>query len=812
VIRILFGAVASLASAGILAATVEISVVEQGGEPVTGQMVVLTPATRDNSFMRPAGWCTTSASGRCEIKDVRPGVYVPDIRIADPNFAANADPEDTYGTVTILKPDAKATLRIELQRGVRVQFHAVGATPTAVTLTDDSGRRASAAFDKAGIAKLTLASGHWVAHLEGQPAALIAAAELDGVPLDTLDVPLELVAPSSDRFVTWTVIRPCGVYGYVTSTRTIPGVTVGARLVKAGSWGKLRRCRDADCAGAPPSATVGPETGFYIFGVPSGTWRVAPVGDSLLESSPPFVDVICEDEGEAKASFSVRETEPEEKENAMLVVMVVNPDDLPVAGVPVELWPESGNLGAKAPIATEPTVGWGAAFFRKLAPGSYLIRVRRPGYRTAVLALPDLGPAGRVPRRVRVQLDKGATIDAVAKDAEGRPVTGVGLEVTWIDDSQGGAEPITSLAAPEAVISVPPGLDQGGHVTLTGLAGGTYRVKPVLSGAVASAGVISVASGEGAGQKDVELHLGEHETKELSLRVLPAPSLAGRLHCADGGLLPQQAEACVLGLPPEDEDELARETCRKPMIPSKEVALSGDRHDTFRVGPLTEGSYRLGLRPHGYAQWTWALGTPDGARAAVTQVLGTAAVDLGDIAVLCGPVVEVRPKVSSSDPLPDLRTAKVEAELTQMTREGKTERRKLTVERDRERVVLRELPEGEWTLDLTMSHPFFVPPAPVTLRTKVKLERGRLVRTGVEVAAIGGAVVIEAPTGAARLSGSDGVSRLATANDGSIAIDGVAPDSYHVEMCEDVRCARVVKSWDAVRVPQGQRVTLAQGL
>ncbi len=816
----LFAAVALVAGVAARGAVVDVAVVERGGGPLPNQFVFLylmTPEIQADGLYfentRPAGYCSTGPTGRCRIADLGVGVYFPYLpAIVDANLCAPVGPPMiAFGTVTLLKSNASAALRIELQRGVRILFKVVSgkaAIPprSRIELASDSGEKAVAGLDGGGNGKITLGSGRWLAHLSGPAGANVIKVERDGVEVDTLDVPIELEAPSSDRFITWTLSPPCRVRGLVTSTSTPPSVAVEATLVTPGPWGASKLCRATDCAGAP-LATLDPK-GNFVLEVPSGTWRIAPVGESLLESSPPFLNVTCEGGEDLIANFSVRE-KPDSGPKTVLRVQVVNADDRPIGDARVEAWPPTGKAGADTPIETETTGRhWMPADFTKLAAGSYLLRARAAGYVTTVQAVTDLDPEARVPRYATIRLDKGATIDALVTDGKNRPTTDVGLVVKWIETAAGDNDPAARLAEPDAEISVPPTKDQTGHVVVTGLAAGEYDVTPVLSGTIATAAVASIAVGDGPRENHVVVKLAGHDVQELSVRLLPAASLAGQLVCADFGLFPHQADFCLLGMPQRDEDELTREGCKKPVMTSKSIELSGKRHDTFQVGPLTDGSFRLGLRPSGYAQWTWVLGTPDGEQAAVVQVNGTDAVELGAIPMLCGPAVELRPNVLSHDPAPDLTLATVVAELTRTLPAGKPERRLVPAERSRDRVMLRELPEGEWTLNVTISHPFFVPAAPVRLSVPVKLERGARTHARFEVAAVGGAIAIEAPAGAARLSGPEGPARVVAAKDGSIAIDGVSPDAYRVELCEDAACARVVRRWDEVRVSRGQKVVL----
>jgi len=811
----------SLACGSALAGTVEIGVYERGGAPVANQAVALYAATVDpsaNPFpfppSRPAGRCATGVSGRCQIAGLSPGVYVPYLgAIADPNLCTPpGSPRDAYGTVTLAKPDSVAPLRIELARGVRINFRVVSAKAplppkTRVELLGEDGDRVVVNIGLGGSGQITLASGRWVAHLAGPPGALVTNVELDGAEVDVLDVPVELRAPSSDRFVSWTLSPPCKVWGTLRSSRERPGVDVEATVVSPGPWAGSTRCRTVSCA-EPITVPVTPQ-GYFAMELPSGMWRLAPVGESLLESTPPSIDVACEEGGEAHPDFSVRETEPGGGPRTVLNVFVQDPDGRPLPRVPVEAWPPSGNLNAEAPLAIEPTGPYFLpAAFKKLAAGSYLLRVRAPGYRSAVTAVFDLDPDATPTRSVTMRLTRGATIDALVTDRQDRPVTGVSLRLTWIDSASAGDDPAARLAAPEPNVSVEGSKDQTGHVVATGLAGGTYEVEPILSGASALGGFVSIGAGKEAGKKSIVVSVGEHDVKEVFVRVTPAASLAGRLVCVNGSALPQRVETCVLGLPAADEDDAARMDCRNPAIPSATVALTGEPRDAFRVGPLSPGSYRLGLRPRGFTEWTWALGTPDGAQAAALQVNGSDAVELGNIAVLCGPAVEVLPTVLSHDPPPDLTLAVATGKLTRPASDGTIDLRVATATRERDRVVFRELPEGAWTLDVTITHPHFMPADPVRVSFPINLERGVKTTTNVEVAAIGGAIAIPERTGAARVSHPGGEPRIVPAQGGGIAVDGVPPGTYAVELCGDPACTRIVRRWDAVSVARGRTVVL----
>jgi len=800
----------------VRAATVTVQVVERGGRGIGNQRVVLYPVVPGEPFDtgafvfhgRGAGSCTTDAAGACTIDGLAAGVYVPDLRpLVDPNMAPPIGSlTDAYGTVTLGNAEARETLRIELDRGVRVElrlaFSKTLPSSRAVELTSDTGLTTRTMLDSRGLAEVALAGGHWTAHLTGPQTALLASVELDGEPLDTADVPFTLTPPSSSRFITWTITEPCSVYGMVASNRPQPGVTVAATLVAPGPWASSPFCRGVDCAGAPQSG-VGPN-GWYSMEFPCGGWSIAPAGPSLIESMPPSARVDLADGLGARVDFTVREKEPNDEgddSKDALAVHVEGPTKEPIASAPVELWPDAAPKEGGAPLGVKTTFPFGGtAYFEHVPADTAWIRVKVPGFLTGVVPVPAADPERKTTRRTTVRLGRGASIEARVRDAADHPVPGVALEVVLVDPPDTHGDASSRLAAQDPIVDVPPSTDQTGHLLVTGLVGGTYAVKPELSGPSAPGATLEIGAPGQTRSDSATISLAENGHAELEIRVVPAASLSGRLACADGGPIVPNYEACVLRPPPPGETEVDRERCKQAVIPVRTGLLTGDARDTFRVGPLTPGPYRLSLRPRGYAEWTWALGSPNPDDAVLAQVLGTSAVELGTIKVLCGPAIEIRPSVKSTDPALDMSLSVVSGVISRTGKDGKKETRTLVAERSHDRVVFRELPEGEWALDATVAHPHILPPAPIHLSATLTLERGKLSSQRPAVTGVGGAVVVLTSAGTARLIAVSGEARVEAGKNGRVEFDGVAPGTYTAEECRDHDCTTLGRRWAAVEV------------
>jgi protocatechuate 3,4-dioxygenase beta subunit len=814
------GLAALLAGGPALAASLEIEVRERGAGPVSNQRVTVYAVTAESAipgsigpFARPASWCTTGENGRCAVQSLVPGVYTVEVRPpADPNLSAPAGPPaQVFGTVTIRQGDAGAKMVVELTRGVRMQFRVVDPGQVlpknaAVELSSDSDDKARAPIDT-GSAMITLPAGRWIAHLAAPVAGLVVGVELDGDPVGVLDVPIELKAPSSDRYITWTLAPPCTIEGTVHSNLPFPGVEVGAEIVTPGPWGTSPFCRGVDCAGAPHGS---PDVnGRYMINLPCGVWKVAPSGESLLESSPPFAIAELRDGQSTTLDFDVRETEGSGR-GGVLSVRVVSPEGRPVGSVPVEVWPADGNASRDGPVATESTNSFGFdAWFDKLPAGSYLLRARVPGYRTAVEPLTDFAPEPSRARRMTIKLRRGAIVEASVKDDKDRPTEGVALTVARTDKPKRSDDPATRLAEDDDEITVPPSKDQTGRIIVAGLGAGTYRVRPAPSGTLAATAKAVIGPPGGKQGEETTVTLAEDGHADVDVRLLAAASLTGRLVCVDDGEHPSIVEACLLPPGAPDEDPDARDACRAPLVPVRSFNLTGEARDAFQVGPLSPGSVRVALRPRGYSAWTWALGTPDGSSAAVVQIEEVGAVDLGTIAAMCGPAIELRPAIKSKAVVPDLTLAAVTGSLTRKTSGGKAESRALAADRARDRVTFSELPEGDWTLEMSIEHPFFIPAAPARLTADVNLARGIVVVETPAVDDVGGAILLPAGAAAARLTPAEGQARVEVAAGGRVTLRGVLPGVYRVEGCGDARCAHVTQTWPDVAVARGRFTELA---
>ncbi|MDX1390215.1 MAG: hypothetical protein R3344_13570, partial [Acidobacteriota bacterium] len=342
-----------------------------------------------------------------------------------------------------------------------------------------------------------------------------------------------------------------------------------------------------------------------------------------------------------------------------------------------------------------------------------------------------------------------------------------------------------------------------------GLYPGRYAVMGRLRGALAATRFVRVRD-DGEPQDQIEILLDGEEERRIELAVRPAASLSGSMVCTDGGSLP--GATSIRALAPGDEDVDARDDpdlMTSALLAIDDQPLTGKHDDRFLAGPFEERQIQLALRPNGYAIWTWALSTEQREYAAViTTALGETD-DLGTIQIECGPVAEVIPIVVDGSPLPDLRDVEVWAIATALRDNPEGHSVRPRVERRFDSVLLRDLPEGEIEIELTLSHPHFLPTAEQRWVFENEVERGRLVTLEPSLPSVGGAIVVFGAKGdTARLTGPEGLLRESEETDGSVRFVSVPAGVYRVEMCRDTACDEVRRVWDAAVVEIGETVKL----
>jgi hypothetical protein len=316
----------------------------------------------------------------------------------------------------------------------------------------------------------------------------------------------------------------------------------------------------------------------------------------------------------------------------------------------------------------------------------------------------------------------------------------------------------------------------------------------------------------------LELELEDEALEEVEVAVVPAGSVRGRLACTDGHAIPAAASvlAVIAGRDPseyENEEDLAREAALR----EDELGLIGPGRDVFVVGPLEGGAYHLAARPVGYDRWTWALGTEQAVEAVAFQTVAGEETDLETIAVECGPAIRVSPIVRSDQPLPDLRERPHDgdpASIHGVVSTGSGERRieQARVEAFRDHLLLRDLPEGDASLELTLLNDYFLPTTRLTIPVDATLQRGRTLSLSPAVAAIGGIVNVSSAAGvAARLAAEDMGERVAVMTEGSARFVGVPGGIYRLDLCADAKCAAILETLEAIEVRPSKTTEVATG-
>jgi hypothetical protein len=392
------------------------------------------------------------------------------------------------------------------------------------------------------------------------------------------------------------------------------------------------------------------------------------------------------------------------------------------------------------------------------------------------------------PTTHRLVLEQGLSVHGEALSRKQRPLEGVRLRL----EREG--EPPPMLIADPAVVEAKQQRwavsDTSGHVWISGLYPGRYRASAEPAWSEAASRSVQLRQLGGGPYRDViEIELRDQQV-ELELREVPAARLTGHLLCDDGGPLPELlsvevVRACGLEQRQDPAGLLAQSEL------SRRVPLTGRLQDSFEVGPLPLGVWLAALRPAGFQRWTWARGTEDPKLAWRILVESPDVLDLGTVELKCGPLVVVRPRVLNGDPLPDLRDATVKARWHMVDPEGDGESGGFDVLHREEVIELYGAPPGETRLEVSLSHPHFLPGASVELKVTEPLVRGGLTILKPELAATGASMEVQATGGVVRLEPAEEgrEPRSCEVIENACVMENLVPGGYGLKLCEDPACS-----------------------
>ena len=412
---------------------------------------------------------------------------------------------------------------------------------------------------------------------------------------------------------------------------------------------------------------------------------------------------------------------------------------------------------------------------------------------------------------------------AVARDDD-TPVSGVAVTLSRLDDFE------TLLAADEIAqwVQRPSGTtDETGHLWMRGVYPGLYRLAGTLQKDDANWYFVEFRDPDDREwSRTLEREYAGEEVDEIEIRLAPAGSVRGRLHCTDGSTLPAEADILVLPGNRMRSDSTATDWLAEALHRENGHVLEGRRRDQLTIGPLEFGAYNLLVRPDGHDRWTWALGTESPEEASVLSVTSGEPTDLGSVAVDCGPAIVIRPQPPEGIPLPDLvasarydPSAELSGTIVEDEQVRSLGRARTLIESWR--YQFRDLPEGEARLTAIVRNPFFLPGPEIRVTVEATLERGKTVEIAPPLAGIGGAIEISLPDDlagavvAARairepIGEEPAEARIWQVRDTDVLIPSLPQGTYRVEVCLDAECEDVRAPWGVLEVRPGVVVSPAR--
>ena len=802
------------------AATVEVLVRERGGGPIADQSVVLRPTVAPGEL--PAwnrGWIpprVTGENGKALFASVPVGRYTVSLEgIAQPaliNPAAN--PLAPPPQLTIAAEGDKVAIEIEVWRGsllsaeVIVDRANVPRGAKVVLRSLDGQPDVNLPLDSQGRVEWLLLPGRYEAELAIPPGYLLVDLVWNGESLPGHIARFDVREDPRTQNVSWYLSTPCLITGRISDPSGNCPVWVVATLDQSGPWIAAATQRGGSSFQVVPHQEwVANRPCVYRLWLPDGRWTVRPQGEALLSSEPESADVTIAP-GETRTLDFRTTTKDGPGQGQPLIVSVWSPDGRPLVGAIVEVWPPGADGLPGDPLKTGKTESYsGSVRFGGLAAGNFLVAAGREDFLEGTAKVEDYNPKAKEPTRVTVTLREGAKLHAHAQDDKGRAIQGVELSYERLSPLPKMVLANESLAAKKRLGTALS--DLTGHLEIAGLYSGDYRVEARMTGEQSATRFVVLRQGGAKHTRSIEVHLAEGERSDADLLVLPAASLSGGLACSDRSTMPPRASFRIFPADARVEDLSRDKSLESGALSAPDsVLLRGAGADRFHLGPLSPGQYHLAVRPDGQDYWAWASNelVPD--RATILPVEEAAPLDAGVVEIECGPIVAIVPEIRSKEPLPDLRVGAVRATL----RPAREQKRKRIVSADVEvhaqRAFLRRLQEGKFQTEVTLEHPYLIPPSISVPERELELVRGKLAEIHVAFDRLGGLVQVRGEGKVARLTPDAGNPLLHSVADGTARFPGTLPGTYRVELCGDSDCSAVSASWMHVVVLAGRTTFL----
>ena len=799
-----------------LAGTVEVVVHDQNGAPLINERVIVHPPSAQGQIQSPFGhaeaWmANTNSDGIARFDDLPPGPYTATMR---PSMLGLVPPEENplapVPTVTLESEQDRARLEIELWHGTPVVARVVvlrGEIQWARIAIQEVDHKLS--LDHSLLVNTDeeriLAPGRWELTFDPPPGYLLLNLEIDGRPVEGHVASIELASFGSPSFVTWQITAPSAISGNVYFEGEPAAVSVVARLVEPGPWIEAVRRRGGsryEAVEAMPD-----KRGEYLLELPDGRWELTVVGNGVVSVDPERSDLVVPPGAQLRQDFKV-ETEKEEKDG-MILVSVEDPDGNDVIGATVEVWPADVEQRGDEPITRERTESFGA-LVRGLPAGSYVIAAGHPRFVEGRYLLPEFDPDEKKSVRPVVVLKRAGTLHAVARNSADEAVESVPLVLTRIDQMP--AMFITEERLVAAVSETWGETDATGHAWIEGIWPGTYELRGDLNERGRSSSFVRFMDGDRL-REAIDVTFTGGEEQQVEVEILPASSFSARLVCTDEYSLPGSVSVAALPAGINTDALDGSGWLKYAELRVDDIPLAGTPRERLLAGPLQDDVYYLAVQPKGHQRWTWAMGTERLSDAAVLTAVPDDTTELGTLELHCGPAIRVTPRVGDGRELPDLESVTpgrgrlaVSGTVTKNGEIRPLER--IEVDAYPDELIIRGLPEGAADLNVSLSHPYFLPPV-INVPIRAELERGTTETVSPLIPAVGGVIRVESDIGVAgRITDSEAESRLEDTDEERVLFENLPPGRYRVELCGDAECATVLRSWDGVEVAPLKTVDL----